>query len=437
MAGIVVLLIIIGCAAFQFFKGSIVRALATIIIAIFASFAAFGFFEALASVLIKRGNDGSMLALVPWAQSLSFLFLFVLVFAILQTAVIQMTNKQKIDLGLLPERIGRPVLGIILGFIISGVLLTFLVMAPLPNKYPYPRFEPRSIQVDNPKKALLNPDGFVTGLFGMISNGSFSGKRSFTGLHPNFLDQLFLNRLDSDISVVSGSSPAIEVPLDKAAWPASEALKTQVEELNRQGKLSRSPGKPTGSYELMVVRVGIKKTAIKPDAKINAGTFALPQLRLICKSREYDSDPLTGEGQNVYPIGYLQTANSIEVASKIEVKRDDIKGNASAKEIDFLFAVPSGYVPALVQFKLNNVVRIPANAILTDASQAPSPAVFSQSSGNEGEDRRPSGTQPDSSEGQGQRRPRPRPQDSNNNPPEQGRVENLTESLTGVQLDDN
>lgn len=395
MASIVMLLIIAGCAAFQFFKGTIVRALATIIIAIFASFVAFGFFEALASVLIKRGNSGSMLALVPWAQSLSFLLLFVLVFAILQTAVIQMTHKQRIDLGFLPERIGRPVLGIVLGFIISGVLFTFLVMAPLPNKYPYPRFEQRGIQTDNPKKVLLNADGFVTGLFGVISNGSFSGKRNFASLHPNFLDQHFLNRLDSEVSVVSGTSPAIEIPRDRAAWPASEAIKTQVEELNREGKLSRSPGKPRGSYELMVVRVGIKETAIKREEKINAGTFTLSQLRLICTRREYVSDPLTGKGQNVYPIGYIQTANSIEVASKIEIERDDIRGNASAKEIDFLFAIPSGFVPALVEFKLNNVVQIPTNAILTDASEAPPAADFNRPS-----NRRPNNNPPPDSEEQ-------------------------------------
>jgi len=432
MASIAVLLIILGCAVFQFFKGSIVRALATIIIAIFASIVAFGFFEILADVLIKRGNSGSMVSLVPWAQALSFLLLFVLVFAVLQTASVQLC-RSKVDFGLLPERIGRPVLGIILGLIVSGNLMTFLAMAPLPNKYPYERFNPTRIQVDNPKKVLLNTDGFVSGLFGTISNGSFSGSRSFAGLHPNYLDQLFLNRLDSEVSIVSGTSPAIEVPQDKAVWPASEALKTQVEELNNKGMLSRVPGKPKSSDRLMIVRVGVKRNALSSEPKINAGVFTLSQLRLICKRAGPDSDPLAGKGQNAYPIGYLKSATEIETNFKINIRRNDFSEDTSTKNIDFVFAVPGGFTPALVEFKLNNVVRIPASAILTDASEAPEPAVYIQSSAEEKENQGQDQTQ-QGSRGRGGRRGQ-KPQESDENSPEQNKAEKLTESLTGVQLD--
>ena len=44
MASLAVVLIILGCAAYQYFKGTFVRAFATIIIAICASVAAFAFF---------------------------------------------------------------------------------------------------------------------------------------------------------------------------------------------------------------------------------------------------------------------------------------------------------------------------------------------------------------------------------------------------------
>jgi hypothetical protein len=442
MVSAVVLLIIAGCAAFQYFKGTIVRAFATIVIAVFASIVAFGFFEILADVLIKRGDSGGMLSLVPWAQALSFLLLFVLTFAILQTAIVQLT-RMKIDLGFWPERIGRPVLGIILGLIVSGILLTFLALAPLPGKYPYTRFEERNIRIDNPGKVFPNVDGLVTGLFSVISNGSFSGKRSFAAMHPDYLSQVFLNRLDSDVSIVSGVSPAIEVPRDAAVWPASDALKTKVEELNSQGQLSRSPGKPTESrYDLMVARIGIKVSAFKTEPKINAGTFTLSQLRLICKSRGHDGDTQTGKGQNVYPIGYLKAANQIETGSKIELIRGDIPDNV--QNIDFLFAVPSGSVPVMVEFKLNNVVQIPANAILNDASQAPSAAGYNQNRGNQRPDNNPPANteaQGTSGEQQGQTQQRPQSEgngtnESNDNDTGQSRTEKLTESLTGVDLGD-
>ena len=438
MVSAVVLLIIAGCAAFQFFKGTIIRAFATIVIAVFASIVAFGFFEMLADVLIKRGNNGSMVSLVPWAQALSFLLLFVLTFAVLQTATVQLT-RMKIDLGLLPERIGRPVLGIILGLIVSGVLLVFLTLAPLPNKYPYTRFEQRNIRIDNPGKAFPNVDGFVTGLFSLISNGSFSGKRSFAAMHPDYLSQAFLNRLDSDVSVVSGVSPAIEVPRDAAVWPASDTLRTQVEELSSKGQLSRSPGKPADSrYDLMVARIGIKKSAIKPEPKINAGIFTLSQLRLICKSRGHDGDNQTGKGQNVYPIGYLNAANQIETDSKIELKREDIADNV--KHIDFLFAVPGGFVPAMVEFKLNNVVQIPANAILNDASQAPSAAGYNQNRGSQRPDNNPpANTETPGQQNQSQQRPQSEGNgttESSDNATGQSTAERLTNSITGLDTID-
>jgi len=47
-----VLLIISGCAVYQFFKGNIVRAVATVFMTLIASFIAFGYFETLAKLLI-------------------------------------------------------------------------------------------------------------------------------------------------------------------------------------------------------------------------------------------------------------------------------------------------------------------------------------------------------------------------------------------------
>ncbi len=72
LASLSVVLIILGCAAYQYFKGTFVRAFATIIIAVCASIAAFGFFEVLANVFISRGADSRFLSLVPWAQMLCF-----------------------------------------------------------------------------------------------------------------------------------------------------------------------------------------------------------------------------------------------------------------------------------------------------------------------------------------------------------------------------
>jgi len=379
MASLAVILIILGCAALQYFKGTVVRAFAMIIIAICASVVAFGYFEALANLIIKRGNDGSMLSLVPWAQTLSFILLFVVTFGVLQTGATFLTQNP-VDLGFLPERIGRIVCGIILGLIVSGLLLTALQMGPLPLSYPYERFDPQRLEPDNPGGALLRADGFATGLFGIISKGSLSGKNSFKTLHPDYLDQLFLNRFLGDVSAVSGVFPAIEVP-KPAVWPASPAVKKQVDDFisqlrTRGGKVEYEPNKsvalpvsPNISYDPKIVRVGIKKRAITRETRIDGGTFTPSQLRLICTRK-------TGEAVNAYPIGYLKSENEIQISPKIKLSTDNIQGNA--KFIDFVFCVPSGFDAAIVEFKLNSVVEIPAGATVS-ADQAPEVSPFSYS----------------------------------------------------------
>lgn len=383
LASLSVVLIILGCAAYQYFKGTFIRAFATIIIVVCAIVAAFGFFEVLANVFISRGADSRFLSLVPWAQTLCFALLFVIVFGALQTGMTFLTHRS-IDLGFLPERIGRVVCGIFLGLLLSGFLLTAIGMAPLSNKYPYQRFDEKR------SKVLLNADGFATGLFSIISRGSLSGKRSFAIIHPDFLDQVHLNRLISGTSTLTCETPAISLP-KQAVWPAPQSLKAQVDEivsrLNRDGKLKdESTGKsipmpgPGSDYQPTIVRVGIKRRALSTKSKINVGAFILSQLRLICKQQGYGEDPLAGAGINIYPIGHLKAADQIQVSTEIKIdSKNDFKDNAREKWIDFVFCVPRDYVPVLVEFKQNSIVEIRPSAIVT-ADKAPPPVLFTQTS---------------------------------------------------------
>ena len=361
IANLAIALIILGCVAYQYLKSHLVKSFATVIITICASSVAFGYFELLANVIIAQTN-GTLSVIVPWAQPLSVLLLFVLAFALLQTIAAQITRRS-VDLGRVPDSIGRIVCGIFLGLLLSGLLLTALAMAPLPNKYPYPRFSSTRPDADKPNKPLFNADGFAAGWFSIISRGSLSGQRSFAVLHPAFIDQTFLNRhkATADMSIVAGSDP-IELPQKKkrddkiaAAWPAPQGLK------DAEGR----PIPPKSGHNLMIVRVGMKKTALK-----EAGQFTLSQLRLICKQKAYAKNPLVGKARNVYPIGYVSAAKQLQIKrldEVITVTRSDFEGSAAVRWIDFAFYVPSDFLPVLVEFKQNCVVQVPAIATIDEA----------------------------------------------------------------------
>jgi len=130
MIGLIVLLavaaIIVGCAIFLYLKSTFVKAFAMAIAAVCASAVALGLFAVLANILVSLSGGSSMLE--QWGELLCYILLFVVAFAILQT-IVNLLTRRPINLGQWPERIGRVVCGIFLGFTLSSVLVTLLIMA--------------------------------------------------------------------------------------------------------------------------------------------------------------------------------------------------------------------------------------------------------------------------------------------------------------------
>jgi len=414
MGILIVLLTILGCAAYQYLKGTFVKAFASIIVAICASAAAFGYFEALANLIISRGSEGWLASLAPWAHSLSFTLLLILAFALLQTATGYLT-RQQVDFGLWPERIGRAACGVLLGLIVSGLVLTAFAMAPLPSKYPYERYDQTSLDAETPtpNKVLLNTDGFATGLFSMMSNGSFRAirnPRSFAALRPHFIDQLFLNRhnISEGIPTTMTFSEAIEVPKKNGAWLAPEGIKDST------GK----PVPPKSGHNLTIVRVGIKRSAAK-----DASHFTVSQLRLICKQKSDSENPFLGKAKNVYPVGYLKAANQLQekkLSDQIQINREDF--TEAAKWIDFAFYVPADSVPVAVEFKLNNIAEVPQPV---SSDQAPPAASFIERTGTENAAPEPGG------------QPTPSPAERERSESGRSGLSNVSRGLIGPQFDEN
>lgn len=353
MAALIVLSIILGCGAYQYFKGSIFQAVTTIIVIIISSAIAFGYFEVVAAFVTMKRPESNYL---PWMQPVFFAMIFGLAFAILQTVTMQLAT-EKIDFGVLPERIGRPILGSFMGLLLSGLLLTAAAMAPLPNKYPYQRFDAKNPQADSPSKVLLNVDGFVSGWFGILSKGSLSAIRnpqSFAAIHPGFLDQLYLNRHnDSDEISPVAKVEAVAVPTKEGAWqiPAADIKDSEGNAITTRA-----------GHGIVVVRMTMSKRGLD-----KAGDFTLGQVRLVCKQKNSEGQ----DGINAYPLGYFTGQNEIaakKLHEKITVERSHFPGTDTKRAIDFAFSVPNDYTPVTLQFKQNCIMKVPR---LVSSDKAP------------------------------------------------------------------
>lgn len=351
MIPLIMLAVMGGCAAFLFLKGTLLQGVTMILNAIIAGFVAFGFFEMLSRLLITYSPG-----IAVWAPLVCFVLLFVLAFAVLQTAA-QQFAKEKADLGKLPEQIGRPLCGVVLGYLLTGYALVAAAMAPLPGQYPYPRFEARNPNPSKPGKPVLSPDGFVTSLFTAISKGSFSAigqPKSFAMLHAGYLDQLYLNRSKVAEKVPLMTTVAtVNVPKN-GVRPAPDSLR------DSEGKsLSISPGET-----LMLIRIELDARGLK-----DAGRFTLSQLRLVCGPTGGAKAAMTGAGQAVYPIGYVGDKGRLDRKPLDEIITAQ-SSSGQAVNMDLAFAVPGNLTPLLLEFKRNDVVQVPAPAAREEALEA-------------------------------------------------------------------
>jgi uncharacterized integral membrane protein len=346
MVSLVMLAIMAGCAVGLYLKGTLAQGIVMIFNALVAGFVAFGFFEIVSKYLINYSPG-----LAPWAPMICFLLLLVLVFAILQAVQMQI-NKEKIDFGTMPERVGRPAAGVVLGYVVTGYVLVAAAMAPLPSQYPYSRFETRNPNAASPKKAMLSPDGFVTGLFATVSKGSFSAMgepKSFAMLHAGYVDQLHLNRLQAKEALLMTGAPVLDTPRKAGVWFAPDGLR------DTEGK----PVSPPAGTSLMLVRATIKKSAVK---------FTLSQIRLVCGLKGVTGQPLAGQGQAAYPLGYIGAGGQLERKSLAEIV-DISKAQGDPVTMDLGFAVPTSLTPVLLEFKRNNVVQVSTPAPPEEAPQ--------------------------------------------------------------------
>lgn len=344
MALAIIILVMLLTLAHFYLKCSLMSSFSTLIAAILASILAFSYYESLANLFVARGYG------VDWAHFGCFLLAFVLGFALFR-ALADLLVGANIDLGKVVRYIASISCGILTGLIISGNLLVAMGMLPMQSKVLYSRFNPDGpVTLNKSQKPPLNADGFVSGLYSWISQGSMRSSKSFSVLHADFLSQIHLNRLKVKDSILTiGSRDALKLPTGSGKQPV------RIWEV-------ADPDDSMNKIKVVVVRMGIDARNISDGGASNKSgqvSFYPAQLRLICKSSGNTGD-FTGSGTAVWPIGFIEEGQLVKKKLD-EVITPSMKGLKNRTIwLDAAFEVDSSLVPVLLQFKQNAVVDLPA-----------------------------------------------------------------------------
>ena len=282
IAELVVIIIVLAAVAFQYLKGKLLNSFIMFACSIIAVVIAFNYFELAAGLLIKRD------LMIEWAYPGSLILIFLVAFAIIY-AVAERFISGEIYFKEIVDVIGRCLFGVLIGLAISGVIITAVAMMPIPSSWPYQRFASDGTLTDKfqtNKTLLSKADSFVAGLFSSVSAGSMSSQTSFAAVHPDFINELHLNRTfyikDSQAESISGKIPLIagsEAATIKKAWVPETKLSSSSKALPLPEDTKNKP---------VIVRLAINGKNINQGGALDTDgqvKFSIAQIKLLTKPK--------------------------------------------------------------------------------------------------------------------------------------------------------
>ena len=348
LAEFIVIVVILATVGFAYLKGTTIKSFLLLINGFISSTIALAFFETVGRMILGHGYGGQ------WVFGGSFILIFIIVFLLLNILTDKLTP-ENVYFGDSPDKAIRSFIAIFAGFVIAGVILITIALMPVGTKWPYERFNPqnKNLRPDEPdKKLILNADGFVVSAASWFSRSSMSGKNSLAVFHPDFLNEIYLNRIGQDESNIAiAGAQAVQV---KDAWIAPAELLSAPD----NQPLSPDPGK-----KVVIVRAGLNSRKIEDGGMMteySSTAFTMVHVRLLCKNSD-SADNLTGSGEIVYPVGFISNGNIAElknITDEIKLSGSDFSSADGIKWFDFVFYVPADTAPVMLQFKLNAVAQI-------------------------------------------------------------------------------
>ncbi|MCH9023487.1 MAG: CvpA family protein, partial [Planctomycetes bacterium] len=244
------------------------------------------------------------------------------------------------------DRIGAAVFGLISSMIVAGMIALGFQHLSIPAEILGFNRCPNLDNTQEDKGLFPGADGFVVSLVSQASRFSFAGENKFFQHHPDFLRELYLNRLALD--------PASRI--DACAEAIGNTKKAWLIDHDLRDILSMQVVRAPEGQRFVAVRMVVKTSAVTAkqsgavdvDGKVR---FTLGSVRLV----GFDER----QGYSRYPIGVLMPGG--RMIEKIPLNQGKILTARNRSQVDLVFEWPMDLEPSprYLEFKRSARVSMP------------------------------------------------------------------------------
>jgi hypothetical protein len=360
---IIVFLLIVLITLYLATQGML-SALLALATSIFASILAMGLLEPLKGIIGSWRPD--------YARGITFLVLYLAVFSVTRVGA-DMAVPKSIKLPKLVNRVAGGVLGFFTGLVIVGTLLLGFEMLPISRDFMgFDRFpgasgmqavdsdgRPVYGEVARPVNVWFAPDYFVQAIWNGASGRSLGGSTPWASVHPDMPVECYGYRNQIDGSLRAVPQDLVKVTTVWISDPSQIQAPWISDKKLRDANSAEYP--LVADKKLVMVRTEVGRGAQAPDISSDEDGYlrvTTTQVRLVTsKNRQY------------YPFGYLETGQQfVPLALNNGFIVDDYTRNGNTVE-DWLFQVPEGETPTLIEMK--QLGRVPLAGILKAAPTNP------------------------------------------------------------------
>ena len=346
----IIIIVLVGVITFFHYTQGMWSATISAVVAVFSAALAIGYHETVVNTLLK----GKM---ADQANAFALVAVFGLSYFILRTLIDKMIPGN-LRLPVILDKVGAGAMGFIAAIFSVGVVAVAGQALPfgpevggytryamseeretpiqVQGKQQYqetivaPQLDAETFEPEAKKGLLLPVDDWVVGLVAHLSDGgSLAGKRKLKDVHPNYLDELFAQRLGIQVGASHVATNAVKKMVEVKglfrAPPTVPQFDADIPGMRPSSKVVKVPTPKEGEMYL-VVRVQFNDGADGGKAP-EFVRFSTGSVRLVAQSDEEGS-------KNYYPVGTLEGGTTL-LANRL----DDFLFTSEGAAADFVFLV--------------------------------------------------------------------------------------------------